>query len=241
MGKGSREKKARKSKRRMPGKKIVKGYTQYNSAYARRAGGGVEKKYLDTTISNSALPVAGTVYGEFLAIAAGQGVNQRIGNKVTVVNANFRGDLSGWAAAYPSSASNRIRTIWFWDTQANGGKPSVADVLASRAPIIPGGDPTPPDIDCFRNMEQAPRYIVLQDKTHTFNHLAVFGTTSATAVENTKSVKFSWKGNSPIHYGTTGENLAGIRSNNLCLLVISEVGGSGASLHGSLRVKYTDQ
>lgn len=235
MGKTSREKKARKSKRRMPGKKIVKGYTQYNSAYARRAGGTVEKKYLDTSMNHIDVNNLGRVYGDFLSIAAGQGVHQRIGNKVTVVNANFRGDITGWSGAYAGLASQRVRTIWFWDTQANGATPTVSDVLAQT----PGDPPTAPTIDSFRNMEQAPRFIILQDKTHVFNHLATGGA-AGTMIENTKQVKFSWKGVSPIHYGNSGGELAGIRSNNLCLLIICEVSETGSQFTGTCRVKYTD-
>ncbi len=230
MGKGSREKKARKSKRRTPGKSYVKaGFTQYNSTYARRPGGTVEKKYKDTVLAHQdALTPNGTVYGSFLTIPQDQTVHGRIGNKVTVVNANFRGEMEGWSGAYAGLASQRIRTIWFWDTQANGGVPKVNDVLQTAA------------LDSFRNMEQAPRYIVLQDKTHVFNHQATQGTTSVGFVANNKQVKFSWRGSSPIHYGNAGGELAGIRSNNLCLLVLAAIPETGSKLHGEIRVKYTD-
>lgn len=214
-------------------KKTGPGYTQYNSKYTRRAG-TAEKKYRDWAVSHVDANDEGRIYGGFLEIAVGDTANTRIGNKVTVTNVNFRGVLEGFgqnASDAGIAAGDRVRTIWFWDTQANGTVPNVDDVLQEK------------NIDSFRNMEQAPRFVILKDKTYTFNaaNARVSGAAvGAQVLEVSRDIKFSWKGESVIRYGTGTGSTAGIRANNLCLLVICETLESHSRMSGRLRVKYMD-
>lgn len=223
----------RSSKKRAPKKvgKAKPGTSQYNSAYARRAGTG-EKKYVDYPLQHQDASTAGRVYGDILTIAAGTGINQRIGNKITVVNVNFRGRIMSAAQTATASAyldGERVRVMWFWDTQANGTVPKVTDVLQTA------------EIDSFRNMEQAPRFVILKDKTYVFNATDLPGADSQARIPVvTREHKFAWKGQSPIHYGTVGQDTAGIRANNLCLLVICDQLETGSGMEGTIRVKYTD-
>lgn len=224
-----------KSRRKRAAKaQVVPGYTRVGGPYARAMHGSVEKKYIDKLDYQVNISGAGTVRGEYLLVNSGQGVSQRIGNKISCVNVNYRGVLTGWSDMNATGASQRLRYIFFWDTQANGDAPRAIDILQSGT------------IDSFRNMENASRFIVMKDKTITLNQQTRF-TNGANeyAAEQERAIKFSWKGNMPIHYGTPTQPgdptvLDHIRSNNLCLLIIASNDTTGAQLSGHMRVKYTD-
>lgn len=220
---------------RRPGRRS--GTLQYNSAYVR-AGQTVEKKYVDTDYA-TAKPSGETfnIFPTLLAnVAGGTAVNQRIGNKITLTNINFRGEAHGWENT-TFSLSQRLRMIVYLDTQCNGTPVQAEQLLQPKGP----NGTLPPTIDSYRNMETAPRFRILKDKMMVFNPQGVDFRTASDRVTlgNCKIIKFSWKGSLPIHFGSPGAGLTEIKNNNVGVMFVWDDMSIG-HLSFLCRVKYTD-
>lgn len=210
---------------------------QYNSAYVR-AGRTIEKKYQDLYMeANPSAMIFDIVPTLFSDIAGGTKVNQRIGNKVTVTNINFRGEVSGWGPSGGITASNRCRMIVFLDTQCNGLPADIKQILQPPDEL---GTQTP-KIDAYRNMETAPRFRILKDKMMVFNPQGSDYREGANnhTLSNTKVIKFSWKGSLPLHFGSPGAGITELKNNNVGVLFVWEKTAAG-HIKLNARVKYTD-
>lgn len=207
---------------------VVPGYTRVGGAYGRsnpiaRARGMAEKKYQDVDIDAVAAGAAGTFLntGSFCLIGQGTTKNTRIGNKINICNWNMHG-----VVYLPSSATivaDTMRIIVGIDKQANGATAAVTDVLEVA------------EYDSFRAMDSVDRFKVLKDKWITLNP-QVSG--AATGSIN-RHFKINIKNlNLPVHYSSTTGAITELRSNNLFVLLIAQVGN--ATMDMQSRVKFYD-
>lgn len=249
--------KKRSQKREKSGRKkkvhVVPGYTRVGGPYARSLPCGPEKKFLDTRINLAVLGALGTATDAtaaftpgFLAIARGTGDTERVGNLICVKNFNFRGHL--FYELVNANQSARVRVIFFWDLQANGAVPTIADLL--EGPVADASNNVRKEIDGFRNLDNVARFKIIKDKTYTYNATSLVTGPYSTAIS--LPVKVSWKGDMPVHYSSNTGAITEMRSENLSFVVFSDTGDAGAlvgpnfnpvsgwNLNGVGRVKYTD-
>lgn len=220
------------SKKRKTNNGVVPGFTRVGGPYKRalmgRPGnnptlnGRIEKKFFDSGAGFTTAVQAGAIVSNILAIAQGTTEITRVGGKINVVNFNLRGQVRGLTA---TGVPGAFRYIVFWDKQCNGAAPAVTDVLATA------------ELNSFLNMDNVDRFQVIKDKIVINN----FGAISPTPLWylNTVLMKCNYKCNVPIHYSSTTGAIAEIKSNNLCILLISE--RSTSIEYGfKWRVKFTD-
>lgn len=224
MAKTSLSKRSSKKSRSKSSKAGKPGYTRTAGLYRRGNASVIEKKYKDTNVSMQLTTTSGQVQADYLVMKAGGEVSERVGNRVTVCNVNWRGAIKGWVSTYLDNTPVRVRTILGWDLQANGAAPNVTHILKEA------------DVDSFRNMEYAARFKIIKDKTVVINPEQV---AAAQQAEKEVAVRASWKGMQQIHYGDGLAALGSLRSANLFLLVISDHVTAGV-VKGKIRVKYVD-
>lgn len=220
------------------GKKSRSASTHYARAGATRTGGLYvraampgEKKYFDTRSAVAVNSATGVVSPSLNLIPQGTSASQRVGNKVTLRNINIT--LSSFApiSATLGQGDDVLRVILFVDHQCNGTAALPTDILETA------------DYDSFRNMAKAERFTVLKDKLVTFSGLAGSASNSA---QNPKMTKLSWKGERVLHFSPSAAGaaitVAGVRSDNIGLLLISEQGAAAAtcSTGFNARIKFTD-
>jgi len=217
---------AAKRRRKVPSTRamVVPGYTRTVGSYARSLPNSVEKKYFNTTISNTGNMNAGVVLDSMLLIPQGTTDKKRIGNKINVTNINMKGAFSLDDQTTGIPYSGLIRVILFIDKQANGVTAAVLDILEAA------------EIYSWRNMDQVDRFQILRDKVYT---VPCNVANALHTGPNLKPWKMSWKGNIPIHYASTTGAMTEIKSNNVGLLYVTDGAFVNVSA-GSARVKFTD-
>lgn len=133
-----------------------------------RTGGfvGIERKFLDTELTTTALTAAwvplnptGTGATDTLSIpVVGTGESERIGRKYQIhslyVQGQFQVPALEAAAAPPGDV--RCRVIVYWDKQTNGAEAAATDIMDAGGAI---------DSLAFRNLQFTSRFKVLYDKT----------------------------------------------------------------------------
>ncbi len=207
-----------------------------------------EKKFYDTSITQTTLNNVGTLIGSnsvhgdlqtLVGIPQGTTESQRIGRKCTITNiycrfnleflANEQADLT--AANF---AHETVRMIMFWDKQANGAAGTSTDILETNI------------WSSFRNLGNNKRFVVLYDKTFMFNaQCAAAGNGTANdsiVVIKDYQVRISKKCFIPIEYLlTTGALVNNIASNNVGMLFWGKHGGRMIVTNNSrIKIRFID-
>lgn len=191
--------------------KQVKSQVQTLKKKVRKLQLSPEVKYFD--VSNSAQTVTTTGYVNSLqGISQGTGPNERIGDKLQLLSNFFRLAMSVNATA----TTNFLRVIIFRDKQANlSGAPGVTDVLQTASYLSP------------LNNSYSMRFKVYFDKTY-----AMDAESAGTQVDKIfRKMRFQTE------YSTSS---TGIRTNNLCILMISDQATNGPTVSWYNRVKFRD-
>lgn len=242
--------------------KVAKVYQSNKSSgmYRSSAGGYVEKKWNDIVFTAAQIgsgattaytvPKGATDRCSLAKIIQSATVNGRVGNKITVTNINWHGDLGTGYANFGANipASTRIRLVLAWDLQSNGldNNDSGARYATMFASNVAAGANV---CNSYRNMDTLARYKIIKDKYFTLS----FGGSVSTTVscEAACGFRFAWKGKMVVHYksstSTTG-SAVDMPSEDLVLLAISDSGdgnidGSGTqgpNITSLCRVKYID-
>nr|DAN97783.1 MAG TPA: capsid protein [Cressdnaviricota sp.] len=202
---------------------ITPGYTRTVGAYGRAAPGSIEKKYLDSEITNTGDNSARTVTDSICKIPQGTTDVTRVGNKVNITNINLNVYLQQDDQSTGTYSNGWCRVILYQDKQANGATAAVLDILKTAV------------IGSYRNLDQVDRFVILKDKEYSV------GTTSANALHTQQTIrrlKISKKCNIPIHYSATLGAITEFKSNNIGVLVIAH--NSLTNFTANVRVKYTD-
>lgn len=165
-----RKRKSKSGRKRKRQKVYGPDYTVGSSSNMRTGGyAGIELKFLDTELTNTALATTWATYNptgtgctDSISVpAVGTSESERIGRRYCIKSILIRGYLT--VGEIESSASpvadQNARVIVYWDTQTNSAEATATD-------IMDGGLTT--DTLSWRNLQNSRRFIVLFDKLVTF-------------------------------------------------------------------------
>lgn len=205
------------------------GLTRFVPAFGGtgRTGRVLEKKFLDTVVTDIVVPATMVLGTDFLTVVAGVGESQRIGRMIVVKNIRVRGCLVlSPKTSQEATNGDRLRVVMYLDKQANGALATSSVLFQSDT------------IDSFRNVENITRFKFLYDKTFVFNHPAGAGDGSSANdwIGLVRNFKINLRCNIPIEYASTTGVIAERCCNNIGFAFISETGGSG--LQTNVRVRF---
>ncbi len=194
--------------------------------YGRFAAPGRELKFLDVAIVDADIAVNGTIVEDSIfPIAQGVTESQRVGRKCTVRAINWRYTIQ-LDVATGAGASEVVRVILYLDKQCNGAVATVTGILETD------------DFQSFNNLANTARFHILHDKTYDLNFVAGAGNGTTQAwPEMQISDAIYKKVNIPLEFDSTTGAITELRSNNVGVLLVSQVGGL-ASFESSLRVRF---
>ena len=201
---------------------------------------GVELKTFDHNDADYAL-VAGETFNllnlSAVGIARGSGPSQRIGNRITIKSMEFAIRVRAGPVA-SGDPNQRVVAYVILDTQANGAKPSPADVFgtidAATGQFALSGAGS---LHAFRNLTNSKRFSTLKKFEINPNQYAPL--TSYTAFSKYQTAYK--KCNIPIEYDASVSTgmISSIRTNNIFLCMF---GSSDNDLEVTLlsRYRYSD-
>ncbi len=196
--------------------------------YASRSG---ELKFHDVDLDDAVVGAGVNVTATVNIIPQGVTEVQRVGRKCTLKSLWWRYQVTlptQDAIGVPISGDT-LRIILYLDKQANGATALNTDVLEST------------DVHSFRNLANSGRFVFLCDKLHTLNYRAM-ASDGAGVVSQGKVVQdfvFYKNMNIPIEFnGATGA-IAEIRSNNIGVILASNLGIIG--FNSKIRLRFSDQ
>ncbi len=194
----------------MPSK--MRGFYRKGGFYGRynrvtRHGMTGESKFHETTLTLQAINDVGEILlNTILIVAEGFNESTRIGRKIYVTRAMFRGKISMTASTGFKITQTRVRIIVYLDTQTNGTAAGVLEIFKDGS------------INSFRNLGFSHRFQILHDRIYTLRNNITSGT-AAEATFTTATADMTCniylKGAWPIYYNsdlTTGV-LSTIESN----------------------------
>ncbi len=182
-----------------------------------------ELKFHDLDINDTVIAAGGNIAASsVLLIAAGDTESTRDGRKMTVKKIGWK-FLINMEAATGTISSETVRVILYLDSQANGATAAVTDLLASD------------DFQSFNNLSNSRRFRTLMDRTYSLNIPSCQGTTTS-GMEFAINDSFYHTCNIPIEYSATAGALTELRSNNIGVLLLAEVGI--ARFESKMRVRF---
>lgn len=202
--------------------------TLRTGGWGRLNPGKAEKKYLDVLVAAGSVTSANATGILLNPCAQGTGVNQRVGNKITIKSIQWMvmGAYASDTVAYGQGVHVDAKIVC--DTQANG---TATDKIS-----VNNGSSAP----TMLNLDNRRRFIVIKHKSWQLagaNGLAVTYTKSAPST-------FMWKGykrmNMDVIFKSTGGSISDITTNSLYFIIQSNVAESTVSYDGYFRVRYTD-
>lgn len=212
---------------RMTIPRFRRGYGRTGGFYGRYPPMGDELKFLDT-VMNAPIDTTPEVLatGQPCLIVQGATESNRIGRKCVVKSISIKGTLTFTpAAAATAAVSASIQVVW--DKQANGSALTVTDVYTPNGSYLTD----------YRNMANSTRFQILKAFSWTFNSSA--GVTTAYNPVR-KWVNWSKKVNIPLEFsGATGA-ITEIKSNNICILGVSQGGDDLMTWNGTVRIRFSD-
>jgi len=192
-----------------------------------QSGGGVEKKFLDTTV---------TLFTDLTATASvtllnglSQGTTQstRVGGRIEVKSVQFKVNFQNGTNV---SGVSPLRIKIIYDKETNGAAPAATDVMAVNL------------IDGLNNLNNAGRFITLFDQT--WNPVVGPGTSAVATNYQAQFLDGYVKCNLPTKYnaGNTG-TVTDISSGSIYVLAWTNgfgFAGTGSDASGYFRIRYTD-
>ncbi len=175
--------------------------------------------------------------GTIVDIPQGTGESQRIGRKCTITDVYLRLNISTLNKVLSSMAvgtftHNNVRIIMYLDRQCNGAQAAATDILQA-------------DVwNSYRNLSNKNRFRTLFDKVIVLNNTA-YGGGNGTTSESQNNHK-NWIVNIhkrcfiPIEFSSTTGALTEIRSNNIGILIWSQVVGRHEVSASLGRIRFID-
>ncbi len=202
----------------------LKGFVRTGGYYGIAATPG-ELKFHDLDVDDAAIASGGTIAQASCNLIA-QGVTEstRIGRKCTVRSIGWRFQIV-LATAASTGTRDSCRVILYLDKQCNGATAAVTDIVESA------------DFQSFNNLANKSRFRTLMDRTYTLNPSggAGDGTTNdscTTSVDDT----FFKKCRIPLEFDSTTGAITEIRSNNIGVLLLADVGNLG--FESKMRLRF---
>lgn len=216
----------------------------------RRTAGflGIEKKFYDTSLNNSALTApANATGGEhdpsaticLNTVTQGDGESQRDGRQITMRSLQLKGQVRCAAQTLQSSADNasKIFIAVVLDTQTNGAQLNSEDVFKNTsANAIQAANP-------FRNLQFAKRFRVLATRSFTLTPLMLANDAAATGnltqggLLKSFDMFINLKGIKTLFTGTT-ETVANITDNSLHVVAFTNSVGLVPELSYNARLRF---
>ncbi len=207
-----------------------RGYNRTSGYYGRlnRAYNG-EMKFHDIAVTDTSIASGGAIQntGSINLIPQGTTEITRIGRKAVIKSINLRYQISIASGVDEAATADIVRVILYQDKQCNGVTAAILDILETAA------------WNSFRNLANSGRFIILCDKLHTINTTAAGG--NGTAFEVGQKIthgSFFKKCSIVLEFDAAAGAITEIRSNNLCVLLISSQGTAG--FDGQFRLRFTD-
>ncbi len=204
----------------------------------RRATYNGELKFFDIRKAATNLTAAGVILDDSICeVAQGVTESERIGRKMTIRSINFRGEWQNGLGTATGTVDGRLRIVIVWDKQANGAAFTVANVLENNGAAV--------DINSFRNLSNAGRFVVLMDKTFNANIPGVAQTAAGTftSYANAHSWTFYKSCNIPIEYDAAAGAITEMRSNNVGIFALSQTPvnpGAASTVSYTCRIRFSD-
>ncbi len=197
-----------------------------------RYAAGRELKFHDIdTDSTGAINATGefvATTGTLVIIPQGVTEIQRIGRKCTLKKINWRFDITLPAAADQADppSGDVVRVILYQDKQCNGAIAAVTDILETA------------NYQSFLNLSNRSRFKTFLDRTYTIGHdlSQVDGTNTGSYPEVNISDSAFLTCNVPLEYDAAAGVITELRSNNICLLLLSK--NQGATFAGKMRFRF---
>ncbi len=200
------------------------GYLRAGGAYGRFKC-GKELKFHDVKLDDASIAAGSTVTASINLIAQGTGESERNGRKCTIRKIQWRYRLASLLKA-SVNCSDTVRLIVYLDKQCNGATIAATDLL------VPSGD-----YQGYFNLNNTSRFRTLFDKTISMNpNVAGNGTANDNATQTFNGTFFK-DVNIPLEFDNTTGAITEIRSNNLGVLVVSNI-GDFVELESRFRLRF---
>ncbi len=199
--------------------------------YGRGLGSAQEMKFHDLDIDDAVIAQNGNIVQASCNLIA-QGVTEstRVGRKCVIksINWRFRVLLNEVNDAANPSPGDVVRIIVYQDRQCNGATATVLGLLETD------------NFQSFNNLANKNRFLTLMDRTYTMNALTLSADAAGNfdAADMSINDTFFKKCNIPIEFDNTTGAITEIRSNNIGVLLLSNIGVSG--LDSKMRLRFTD-
>lgn len=210
---------------------FIPGVDRTGGFYGRYSGRQAELKFFDVEVNDSTIATGGIIFDSVNNIPQGVSENERVGRKCTIKSINWHGNIFlGTYDAEPGPRfGDRLRVILYQDKQANGDLAKILDILETD------------DYLSFRNLSNSGRFNILMDKFMPMNYLTYANGSGAQHSGSgvTKNLAFYKACNIPIEFsGPTGAT-SEVRSNNIGVLLVSELGMVGIA--STIRLRFSDK
>jgi len=215
-----------------------------------RTGGllGIEKKFLDiprtgialtapTDATGGEIPPTSIVTGCYSAPAQGDGPTNRDGNKIVIVQADWKGAITCAAQVDQTAAdvSCNVFVAMVQDQQTNAAQLNSEDVFSN--PAASSNLAT----SLSRNMSYTRRFKILAMKTMTLRIPSL--TWDGTNIEQsgfTNYCNLSWRGKMPVTFttGSTTADIANVTDNSIQMIAFCSNTGLAPTIVGSMRIRF---
>ncbi len=210
--------------------RFARGRDRTGGYYGRFQPGGGELKFHDVDLDDDVIATGGVVTDSVCKIAQGTSEVQRIGRKCTLrsIYWKFRVDMPEIGPVASPNTSEQVRVILYLDKQCNGATATALGILETVG------------FHSFRNLANQSRFTILMDKTTTMNWRTLASDTAGAyrSAEVITEHTFFKRCNIPLEFDSTAGAITEIRSNNLGVLLISQVGTAG--FISKFRLRFSD-
>lgn len=208
--------------RRFVKKPVKRTYPRVNRRYpvVRYRTPRVEYKSSDKLTNNLVINTTGSVT-QIMEIEQGLGMDDRIGNMITLKSIAFKGYV--WADN-SATANQMVRVALIWDKYPQGVIATLTELFGTATPTVLSQ----------RNLAYRNRFVTLKDM--------VLGLSPVTQDGSIKTFKWYRKCNKTIVYNGTTGTINSIAKGALYLVLIGNiaVGNADANLTWEARFRYTD-
>ncbi len=203
--------------------------------FGKGGGTGIkpEKKFHDTILAATTISGTGTTMQngttDMIELVRGTGENERNGSRIRIksIHGRIRLMLPHEDGVTTGAASfDQVRIMVGIDKQANGAAATMAQILEESVAI-----------NQFRNIENVHRFVMLYDRSFTFNATGFTGMTTTT-IDTPAVMKFiaiNLQVNIPIYYDGALGAVSEIRSHNIFAFAISLNGRPTMICHWRIR------
>lgn len=186
-----------------------------------------EKKFFDVRKTTGVQGSSAVIYNSLNLVKGGSGVSERIGRSITAKSIHIRGTILRNAG----TPYDKYRIVLILDSQCNGQVAALTDIF------VPGPNNLI-EVESFLNLANSKRFRVLRDmklKSET----GVWNGTDYGQGFDFFNMDITF--NLPIEFATSGESIADVKTNNICLVIITQHGSLRCSTKFISRLRYTDQ